>query len=68
MKELIKCNLKGHFRWSTYCKPNNHDHKFGPTVSEYVCQMPVVGLVPMGVVFGTIYCAIGVVKVFGGNK
>lgn len=68
MNELIKYNLKGHFRWSTYCKPNNHDKKFGPTVSEYVCQIPVVGLIPTAIFYGGVYTAIGVVKIIGGNK
>lgn len=68
MKDLIKLNLKGKFSWSEYSKPGNHDAKFGPTKIEYVCQIPVVGLVPQGILFGGIYTAIGVAKVLGSNK
>lgn len=64
MKELIKMNLQGKVSWKEYSKPGNHDHKFGPTVSEYVCQVPVVGLVPGAIIYGGIFAAIGVVKLF----
>lgn len=63
MKDLIATNLNGKFSWREYSKPGNHDRKFGPSKVEYVCQMPVVGLVPMGVLFGGVYVAIGVSKI-----
>lgn len=68
MKELIALNLKGKFRWSEYCKPGNHDRKFGPTKIEYLCQIPVIGIVPVAVTFTGIYLAIGAIRLLDGGK
>lgn len=68
IKKELKDNLKGHFSWKKYCQPGNHDHKFGPTKFEYICQMPIIGLVPY--VLATILivllsCILRIFRVFG---
>lgn len=44
MIKLIKNNLNGYFSWDKYIKFSHHDHKFGTNKFEYFCQMPIVGV------------------------
>lgn len=46
--QFIKDNLKnGKWTWNGYIKQKKPDVKFGHNTFDYVCQIPVVGLVFM---------------------
>ncbi|AWY10421.1 hypothetical protein ABNavy1_005 [Acinetobacter phage AB-Navy1] len=57
---IIKTNLNGTFKWSTYVEEGDHDHKFGPNKTDFICQMPVVGLIALLVVHLLIYSLIAI--------
>ena len=50
VKSLAKATVSGKITWSEYCKPGNHDHKFGPTIGEYLAQIPLVCIVTAPIV------------------
>lgn len=44
--KFIKLNLtKGRFTWNGYVANNRPDAKFGYNVFDYLCQVPVLGIV-----------------------
>lgn len=49
-KSLVKGSVSGCWTWQEYCRPGNHDHKFGPSLSEYLAQIPFVCVIAAPIV------------------
>ncbi|AHE63472.1 hypothetical protein ZZ1p0007 [Acinetobacter phage ZZ1] len=57
--KIVKTNLKGTFSWNRYVNEGHHDHKFGPNKTDFIGQMPVIGLLFSSLVYLLIYLLIG---------
>ena len=57
VKTVVKAAKSGSVTWSEYCKPGNHDHKFGPSITEYLSQIPYLCIItlPLILIYWLIY-------------